>query len=1486
MGQDQGVLEVVGPVKTFSVGGQELWIDQVCLREVEPPAELDWGDAPDSPYPTTRLSGGAFHAVSRNVMLGRLVDAERDGQPTTLADGDDLNPPKLDDEDGVTFLAPLSPGGTARATVVASTAGWLNAWVDFNRDGTWDAREQIFTGEPLAAGVNNLAFDVPASALPNPKTPTFSRWRFSTSHKLLGPTGGATPNDPDTAPNGEVEDHAVAIIRQDPLDCIDFEGLPSGTQYHVGDTFVADTVGLQATFTGSSFVFGNGGVFNGGYAQVDTRNLSGGSGQDLWTNNIVLSATFASPLPGLRMNFGEYGGNLNVEINGERVNVEDFRDIDGAAIGGVLVRVLSGGGGNDQGVVQLGGVIDTFAIGGQELWIDQFCIDADAERLGLDFGDAPDRPYPTTLGHRGAWHVIRPKFFLGETVDVDSDGQPTGMADGDDLLDGVDDEDGVTFPSPLVPGEATRIRVVASQSGALDAWIDFDADGVWEPTDQIALAVPLSAGVNFVSVTVPPWAVPGDGTSMARFRLSLQGGLAPTGYGGVGEVEDYPVTISERTPPAIPDPVVKLGLSTLTRLGGSVQFPEAQFVAVDDGGQQWIQMISPGSESVLGPIGMPGVPIYRRLIAVPRGATPSVRLTAPPEVVRSMSVDLYPFQDTGLDESPKPPDSFFDDPPEFQIDKRAYQSDARFPEQVVNVVPLGRLRDLDVAIVEIATGQYNPVAKRLDLFGKVDWEVGFEGGEKGFLPAEALNPFENAEPVYQAVLNHDVLERFPIPGTLVPVNFGEELLILTHPDFRTAADKLASWKRSKGIMTSVFEVGAGTQHDTPAEIHDFIKSRWETNIVRPSYLLLLGDTEFIPTNYRSTAYSSTTATDVPYTYVAGGLFNILPDMANGRIPVDTASQAMDVVDKIIDYEQTPPGTFQDGSFYQNASVVSQFQGYRNGSPSGRDQRAFVEASERARTTLIGAGKTIERIYTKTENTSSPEPNRYYNGDLLPPDLRIGSGFAWDGDGQDVTDAFNDGRFLIVHRDHGWPLGWVNPEFTTSDVNTLANGDLTPVVYSINCASGFFDNETANGEKGTTTSGVYFAEQLLRKGNGGAVGIIGDTRDSNTWSNTAFLRGLIDATWQNNDPSYGGTISTRRLGDIMNYAKTYTITQIGVAGTTPEVEANYAVDTLFLYHVFGDPTLEMWTRNPHTIVLPLDYAYDLPALRQLDFQYATDGAVVTAFQEDGDNLIPLGRGVVQGGKAELPLVTDAMPGMPIQFAVTMDNGVSQLLAPSVPGDFNDDRAVDQVDIDRLCSTIHSGQATGEFDLNADGTVDFADREYLVRQILGTDYGDANLDRTFDSTDLLLLFQRGEYEDRLPNNSGWADGDFNCDGDFDSADLLLALQTGTYERGPMAVSIASMSPSATADGQIAAAVDVALSDLISDESESLSGSADDGSESSARSFVEPVATTRLRVLNEDLAVVDLFASHDRRDDASQFDLLLGPLEESLLEALSLV
>jgi hypothetical protein len=58
------------------------------------------------------------------------------------------------------------------------------------------------------------------------------------------------------------------------------------------------------------------------------------------------------------------------------------------------------------------------------------------------------------------------------------------------------------------------------------------------------------------------------------------------------------------------------------------------------------------------------------------------------------------------------------------------------------------------------------------------------------------------------------------------------------------------------------------------------------------------------------------------------------------------------------------------------------------------------------------------------------------------------------------------------------------------------------------------------------------------------------------------------------------------------------------------------------------------------------------------------------------------------------------------------------------------------------------------------------------------GDANHDGVFNSSDLTLVLQAGEYEDNLPGNSTFEEGDWNGDGDFTSADLILAIQAGTY------------------------------------------------------------------------------------------------------------
>jgi len=161
-------------------------------------------------------------------------------------------------------------------------------------------------------------------------------------------------------------------------------------------------------------------------------------------------------------------------------------------------------------------------------------------RSARDFGDAP-ASYGTLLAGNGARHVLSSSLRLGASVDFEADGQPTANASGDDSTGTVDDEDGVVLPAGLIPGRPAAAIVTASGTGRLDAWIDFNRNGVFEASENVAANIPVVAGANNISFNVPA-AASGGGT-FARFRLSSAGGLAPTGQAADGEVEDYATSI-------------------------------------------------------------------------------------------------------------------------------------------------------------------------------------------------------------------------------------------------------------------------------------------------------------------------------------------------------------------------------------------------------------------------------------------------------------------------------------------------------------------------------------------------------------------------------------------------------------------------------------------------------------------------------------------------------------------------------------------------------------------------------------------------------------------------------------------------------------------------------------------------------------------------------------------------------------------------------
>lgn len=116
---------------------------------------------------------------------------------------------------------------------------------------------------------------------------------------------------------------------------------------------------------------------------------------------------------------------------------------------------------------------------------------------------------------------------------------------------------------------------------------------------------------------------------------------------------------------------------------------------------------------------------------------------------------------------------------------------------------------------------------------------------------------------------------------------------------------------------------------------------------------------------------------------------------------------------------------------------------------------------------------------------------------------------------------------------------------------------------------------------------------------------------------------------------------------------------------------------------------------------------------------------------------------------------------------------RLLAVDLVGDFNGDRRFTAADIDVISAAVRNASGDLRFDLDASGTVDSGDRDFLLNSIFNTRPGDADLDGDIDANDLSLL-----QANFGSNNAGWGQGDFDGNGRIDFGDAaLLAPFNGT-------------------------------------------------------------------------------------------------------------
>jgi hypothetical protein len=380
------------------------------------------------------------------------------------------------------------------------------------------------------------------------------------------------------------------------------------------------------------------------------------------------------------------------------------------------------------------------------------------------------------------------------------------------------------------------------------------------------------------------------------------------------------------------------------------------------------------------------------------------------------------------------------------------------------------------------------------------------------------------------------------PSSWGSTSHGADYIIITHEDFYSSVQPLASHRSASGLR--VVTVKVEDIYDefnygifNPQAIRDFLSYAYHNWVdPAPAYVLLVGDAHYdykdnlgtgtmnyVPSQIIQDSFGQTIS-DNWFVLVSGS--DILPDMFIGRLTAQTASEATDMVSKIIYYDQHPPGV----SWNKKVLLVAD-----DGSAGDGYTYAFEIASDQFAASLPYY-YTANKIYV-----------RYY-----PP-----------GDPTtDITDHINNGSLLVNYSGHGnvkWWGAWTGGSiFERSHVNALSNTNKLPVVTLADCLNGYF--------VGTETS---MAEAFLRRPDQRAVAIWAATSLGYASGHQALIGSFYDAIFQDN------------------------VYELGAATWQAKIENPSQGELIETFVLFGDPAMELGIPPYVESTTPANGARDVP-----------------------------------------------------------------------------------------------------------------------------------------------------------------------------------------------------------------------------------------------------------------------------------------------------
>ncbi len=378
-----------------------------------------------------------------------------------------------------------------------------------------------------------------------------------------------------------------------------------------------------------------------------------------------------------------------------------------------------------------------------------------------------------------------------------------------------------------------------------------------------------------------------------------------------------------------------------------------------------------------------------------------------------------------------------------------------------------------------------------------------------------------------------------------------DYIIVTHPVFRDAAERLAAFHREKSrlktVVTNVSDIynefSSGSQDI--AAIRNYVKMFYDRagndTSKMPRYLLLFGDASY---DYKDRVQGNTNFVPVFETKVSYYLdsasssddfYGMLDDNENiedysipntldigvGRLPVKTLAEANNVVDKILHYKS-------------NASLGP----WRLTNTYVADNEDNAGAHLNDTETMVATVDSLSPIYNDFKVYLDNMPFVSTPGGTRSPESN-----------KAINDQVYRGTFMINYSGHGNTKTLAHERILTAeDFNTWKNIDKLPFMVTATCDFAEFNNPAE----------VSSGERLILKRDGGAIAMLTTTQAVYAGPNRDINRGFLST--QFTQDSRGDWYA---FGDALRHGKNKTYE------TTP---GWWVMGNFMKFTLLGDPAL--------------------------------------------------------------------------------------------------------------------------------------------------------------------------------------------------------------------------------------------------------------------------------------------------------------------------